>query len=529
MVEPERRVGLRWTDACLFAFATLAGAALIGSLSGIRVPEVHDEFAYLLLGETFASGRLTNPTPEHWHHLETYHVLMEPSYTAKYPPGQGIPIALGFLLGLPILGIWICSALMVASAAWMFGPLFPRKLAVIGGLGLMLQLGLASAWAQTFWGGALAATGGALLYGSLFRAWRKPTLGLGVLMATALMILANTRPMEGLLVSVPAGVLVLGIRAPKKAMIRFWLGLTISLAAGFAAMGAYNHAITGDPLRMPYQEYQAQYGAAPVLLTGTPRDELPAYRHEAFEQFWQSWERDRFAELRQPKDMIRTRALALVQILGRFLGFGVLGLALLRPRLDDPWVRTIALAAGLGLFGTLLSKGAYPHYLAPACPLFALLALKGWQEGLANPSPWTKRMIFAAVVGTIWVPVVQTVSRVKVGDNEIQTARAKIASCLDEANFSSLLLVEFEGPFQHRGELVRNGPDPWAQDVVWARSMGPDRDRTLSGAYPERAVWSVKVDATDPDGPSVHLDPMRPPDGGDQDWSRTTSACMQQT
>src|SRR5688500_17572815 len=70
--------------ACIaLTFGVLALRAALLPLLPIPAPVAHDEFSYLLAGETFAMGRLANSPHPLWPFFETMHVNMHPTYASK--------------------------------------------------------------------------------------------------------------------------------------------------------------------------------------------------------------------------------------------------------------------------------------------------------------------------------------------------------------------------------------------------------------------------------------------------------------
>ena len=506
--------------------ALVVRAALLPILP-VPEPAVHDEFANLLAADTFARGRLTNPTHPMWIHFETFHVIWKPTYASKYPPAQGLVLAAGQVIGRhPFWGVWFSVGLMCAAICWMLQGWLPAEWALLGGIFVLIRLGTFSYWADSYFGGAIAATGGSLVLGALPRIKASPRVRDTLLMGLGLVILANSRPYEGLVLSVPvmAALLVWMLKKSRPAWRLAARSVLAPLVAVLAltggAMGFYFWRVTGNPFRMPYQVYQDAYDPTPAFLWQSARTP-PTYRHKVIEDFYLNWELPQYEHARSLSGVVATETVKVGGIWMFYLGV-VLVFPLLMALAVVPYpfswsdvsrpTRFLILACGVSLAGLVPEVYFNPHYAAPAtCLVVALVLLamrhlRAWRwRSRATGLFMTRAVLLICVVmlliraqaRRLGVPLSGPATQTWCSPPDEDLDRAHVLAELQGRPGRHLVIVRYSEHNIHR-EWVYNEADIDDAKVVWARDMGPAMNEELIRYFKDRQVWLVQHDENPP-------------------------------
>ncbi|HEX3471699.1 MAG TPA: hypothetical protein VHT28_10990 [Silvibacterium sp.] len=253
-------------------------------LSPIPKPFMQNDFSFLLAADTFASGRLTNPTPAMWVHFETMHITMTPTYMSMYFPAQGLVMAAGkLLIGHFWYGILVTTALMCSAIVWMLQAWLPPPWSLLGGALAILRLGLFSYWIDSYSGaGSISALGGALLLGALPRFMKAARLRDGLVMAAGVILLGASRLYEGMLLCLPVLCYLMwwmffGKNRPAATVLLRRTAVSLALiVAAVAWIGYYNYRVFGSPTTLPYTVDRAQYAVAPYFVWLVQPDSKPA-------------------------------------------------------------------------------------------------------------------------------------------------------------------------------------------------------------------------------------------------------------
>jgi hypothetical protein len=498
------RIGARFAERKHLAIASVFLAAVIVRLIlllwvPVPVPQVHDEFSYLLAGDTFAHGRLTNPPHPMWIYFDTFHVNQQPTYMSIYPPAQGAVLALGQVLGHPWIGVLLSTAAMCAAILWALQGWFPARWAFLGGILAVLRLAVFGYWINSYWGGTVAAFAGALVIGALPRITRFARRRDAVILGVGAALLANSRPFEGLVFCLPVAVALLywlprdrgNSWEERFRRVLLPLGAVGALCLAFDAY--YNWRGTGDPFVLPYILNVNGHFAIPQFVGQRIRPSVQ-FQNAQFDAYYNKW----WHLVAQPsgaQGILETwvyRARNSV----RFFLWPELCL----PMLTLPWfmrdrrVRPLIWQCGTGIAGSLLVVLFFPHYAAPyAASMFALVTqgfrhLRNWRPGNCPVGTQLARVVF--VFALILVPFHLRYSMSFLNMDR----RTRIIDQLNVMPGQHLVIVRYSPHHNAHQEWVYNRADIDRAKIVWAREIPGVSMAPLLAYFQGCQVWLLEPD-----------------------------------
>lgn len=487
--------------ATLFC-GTIAIRLLLLPLLPVPTPGIHDEFSYLLMSDTFAHGRLTNPPHPMWLSFETFHVNWFPTYSSMYSPAQGAALALGQVLGSPWIGVLLSAAVMCAAVYWMLCGWIPRRWAFLGGSLTALKLAFVSYWINSYWGGAVAAIGGALVLGSVARLPKRARWQEALLLGLGFAILANSRPYEGVVFSLPAAFLFFRWlwqrtqESPRQGIP--WRSVIAPLSAvavlTLAFMGYYNWRLTGDALLFPHTLNERRYEHVPPFAWQKPLPEKH-YNNARLEEFFNEWEPEEYTRGWSGYwEVTRTKT---VRFASAFVWPGLLlALPAVPFVLGDKKRRLLWLTLVLVFAAIYVVVWSNAHYAAPAtCSIYLLFVqlLRYLRTMRWGTFAWGKVLARACVIALILDTAVAAAHRecdslywTCTGDQ----SRTLVLKQLQAEPGRHLVMVRYnDEDLSIHDEWVFNGADIDGSKVVWARELDKSQNEKLFEYFRDRKVW----------------------------------------
>ncbi len=488
----------------------------------IPLPFVPDDFSFLLAADTFAHGRLTNPTPALWMHFETIHVTMQPTYQSMYFPGEGLLLAAGTVLfGHPWIALLGMDALMCAALCWMLQAWLPANWALLGGFIAVLRLGVFSDWINTYHtGGSLTALGGALVLGALPRLMKTAHFRYWLLTALGIAILALTRPYEGILLCVPVAVVLgrwlwKGENRPATILVVRRAAVPLALiVAAVGWLGYYDYRAFGNPLTPPYTVDRNTYAIVPYYVWQHARP-APAYRYAAMRSFYEKSEMGFYNQIHSLKGFVPYTLEKAGFVLLFYAGFTLLTpLIMIRRVIRDHRIRFLVLCLLVLTAGSIIEIYMLPHYAAPFTTAFYAIGLQAMRH-LRLWRPEGKPAGLALVRFTVVLCVALAGLRLFAqplhlapsewppsswnltwfGPEHFGVERAQIENRLAQLPGGQLAIVRYSADHDPLDEWVYNRADINGSKVVWAREMDAQDNLELFHYYGNRTVWLVEPDA----------------------------------
>lgn len=485
----------------------------------IPVPTVSDEFSHLLVADTLLHFRLANPPHIMHRFFETYFVLQEPTYSSIYAIGQGIVMAIGrILFGHSWAGVALSVAAFCSLCYWMLRGWTTPGWALLGGLLAVFEFGPLNQWMNGYWGGAVSAAAGCLVFGALPRLRENARTRDAACLGLGLAVQLLSRPYESMFLA--AGVFlfflpVLNRREEVRRLTRSAMLVVLVTLPAIVITLTQNKQVTGSWTTLPYVLSRYQYGV-PTSFTfqANPIPHRELTTEQQLDYKVQSLVHG------EDSETIATYFERLGQRVRFYRFFFLPPLYLVLPvflvTLREWRFAWIMLALFIFSLGANFYPYFYPHYIAAVTCLFILasvtaverlarMTIRGWPAGQHAAS---LVVLLCAAHFLFWYglhafeneEVVRALAPYETWDlinhGDLEGRRA-VNNRLAEVPGKQLVFVRYWPQHQFK-EWVHNAADIDGARVVWARDLGPTENEKLRGYYPDRTIWLLEPDANPP-------------------------------
>ncbi|MFH1679595.1 MAG: glycosyltransferase family 39 protein [Candidatus Eisenbacteria bacterium] len=451
-------------------------------------PVVHDEFAYLFQARTFLAGRLFFPPPPDPVFFDAFHILTDPVYASKYPPGHALLLLSGVAAGVP----WLVPVLAAGLSLFLVGLLARAHLGGPASLLLVLLFGLSPAEIQvatTYLSQTTYLPAVLLFLLFLRRSASRGGIGDFFLAGLFLGLAFLIRHWNAAVLAVFAAALVASFREARTSFRRPLraLALLLPLALSGIAVLGYDRAVTGSALKTPWELYAER---------SQPEDRFGFYGGEAIEERPVGPGKRIYNErVLYPHRTRYTPGLALRSLftaripMSAWEALPTIGFLFLVPllvRLSGP-----RRAAGLATLAfSLLMHAAYLLYWFPwgpyyheITPLLIALPLLGAREMMERAT--RERRAGAALAALLLLGLTVGAAGARL-PFQIDFRREKAAS---HARFErlverrtppgSILFIRYGRNHNPDIDLINNEPDLSRAERIYVYDLGEERNRAL--------------------------------------------------
>jgi hypothetical protein len=441
-------------------------------------------------------------------------VLQEPTYSSIYPAGQGLAMAIGWIIfGLPWAGVLLGVAAFCSLCYWMLRAWTTPAWALAGGLLAVIEFGPLSQWTNSYWGGALAAAAGCLVFGSLPRLRASARPRDAVLLGAGLGLHLLIRQFESIFLFVVVVLYFLpAMRRP------------IAKLAGIAALAVLpalfltllqNKQVTGSWTTLPEMLSQYQYGV-PASLTF----QAPQVPHRQLTQ-QQAMDYKMQLSFHQGQETLGSyfQRLEYRVRFYRFFFLPPLYLAAVAFFWSLREYRFVWVVVTLAIFalGTNFFPAFQIHYVAAVTCLFVLVAVIGLQQmsrlRIRGHAAGQEAAVLIAVLCAAHFLFWYGMHAAEGNEFSLAAMRYETWDAINHANPARrimvaqelarvpgqlLVFVRYSPQHIFQDEWGYNGADIDASRIVWARDLGQVENEKLLRYYPGRVALLLEPDFRQP-------------------------------